>query len=107
MRKSQAIKTILAGVPEDRRDVAEKLATELTFVEKTLKRLRARIEEDGELEQYENGSQTFLRESPALKAYNQTLQRYSVIYRQIVDMMNKPQEAPQGGLAAFIREGLE
>ncbi len=107
MRKSQTMKQILARVPEDRRPVAEKLATELTFVERTLKRLRARIEEDGELEQYENGSQTFLRESPALQTYNQILQRYSVISRQIVDMMNKPQEAPQGGLADFIREGLE
>ena len=43
------LKQLLKLVPEDRRTVAEKLITELAFMEATLDGLRRHIEENGEL----------------------------------------------------------
>ena len=84
---------ILKKLPEDKKPIGEKLVKELAFMEKTLERLRAQIEETGEVEHFQQGKQDFLREAPALKAYNQTVQRYSVMYRQLTDLMGKSSEA--------------
>lgn len=93
MRRKSSFKNILDRIPEDKRYIGEKLATELSFMETTLKRLREQITEGGEVEQFQQGKQDFLRESPALKAYNTTVQRYSVMYRQLTDLMGKSAEA--------------
>ena len=92
-KKEVTLKDILKKIPEDKKGVAEKLIDELTFMEKTLKRLRDQIAEYGEVVPFQQGKQNFLRESPALKAYNTTVQRYSVMYRQLTDLMGKSQEA--------------
>ena len=98
-------KKILAKIPEDKRLIGEKLITELGFMEKTLGRLRAQIEDSGEVEHFEQGKQDFLRESPALKAYNTTVQRYSVMYRQLTDLMSKSTEAERSNAVYdFIKE---
>ena len=93
MKKEKGFNEIIERIPNDKRIIAEKLIAELTFMEKTLERLRAQIEESGETERFQQGRQDFLRESPALKAYNTTVQRYSVMYRQLADLMNKTPEA--------------
>jgi len=84
---------ILEKIPEDKKLIGEKLIAELSFMESTLINLRAQIQASGETEEFKQGSQNFLRESPALKAYNTTVQRYSVMYRQLTDLMGKSAEA--------------
>lgn len=97
---------IVALVPEDRRAVAEKLAKEVSFMGKTLEGLRGTVAERGAVEMFKQGSQEFLRESPALKAYNTTIQRYSLLYKQLVDMLPKQaQESAESPLTAFIKQG--
>ncbi len=93
MKKDTSYDQILKKIPEDKRYIGEKLITELTFMERTLYRLREQIIETGEVEHFQQGKQDFLRESPALKAYNTTVQRYSVMYRQLTDLMGKSSEA--------------
>lgn len=93
MRKTTSYKKILERIPEDKRYIGEKLITELQFMEKTLARLRKQIDENGEVEHFQQGKQDFFRESPALKSYNTTVQRYSVMYRQLTDLMEKSTEA--------------
>ncbi|WP_309459518.1 hypothetical protein [Bacillus thuringiensis] len=36
---------------------------------------------------FKQGRQVFLREHPALKAYNTTIQSYSRLYKQLVDLL--------------------
>ena len=74
-------------------------------MEKTLERLRIQISETGEVEHFQQGKQDFLRESPALKAYNTTVQRYSVMYRQLADLMGKSAEAEKSNAVYdFLKE---
>lgn len=83
---------IIERIPEDKKPIGEKLVKELNFIERTLDRLRDQIEESGEVEHFQQGKQDFLRESPALKSYNTTVQRYSVMYRQLTELMSKSVE---------------
>lgn len=108
MKKDTSYDQILKKIPEDKRYIGEKLITELTFMERTLHRLREQIIESGEVEHFQQGKQDFLRESPALKAYNTTVQRYSVMYRQLTDLMGKSVEAEKSNAVYdFLKENAD
>ena len=108
MRKKTSFNDILKKIPEDKRYIGEKLITELSFIETTLERLRKQITESGEVEHFQQGKQDFLRESPALKAYNQTVQRFSVMYRQLTDLMGKSTEAEKSNAVYdFLKENAD
>lgn len=92
-RKKNPLKELLERVPEDKHIVGEKLVEELLFMEETLKRLKNQIREQGELEHFQQGKQDFMRESPALKAYNSTVQKYGALYKQLSDIVGKSAEA--------------
>lgn len=99
---------IVELVPEDRRAVAERLADELAFMTQTLQDLRKSITERGPVELFKQGAQRFLRENPALKSYNTTIQRYSLLYKQLTDLLPKQVPAPPENPAQqFILEGME
>lgn len=96
---------ILEKIPDDKKVIGKKLIEELSFMEKTLASLKRQIEENGELEHFQQGKQDFLRESPALKGYNTTVQRYSVMYRQLTDLMGKTQEVEKSNAVYdFLKE---
>lgn len=96
---------ILEKIPDDKKVIGRKLIEELSFMEKTLASLKRQIEGNGELEHFQQGKQDFLRESPALKGYNTTVQRYSVMYRQLTDLMGKTQEAEKSNAVYdFLKE---
>lgn len=97
---------MLAKIPEDKKTIASKLIEELIFIEKTLAKLKKEIELNGVIDHFEQGSQKMLRENPALKSYNTTVQRYSVMYRQLTDLIGKSQEAEKSNaIIDFIKEG--
>lgn len=80
MKKKQIISTdfseILEKIPSDKKKIAENLIDELSFMRETLADLKDQVRKTGTIEQFEQGRQSFLRESPALKSYNTTVQRY-------------------------------
>ena len=105
-RINTELKEIIEKVPEDKKGVAGRIADELIFMQQTLADLKKQIKENGTIEHFQQGKQSFLRESPALKSYNMTIQRYSALYKQLTDLLPKEQEAEKaGGLYDFIKEG--
>jgi len=111
MKKNQSLSAdfseILEKIPTDKKKIAENLIDELSFMRETLADLKDQVRTGGTIEQFEQGRQSFLRESPALKAYNTTVQRYSMLYRQLCDLVGKTQEAEKSNpLYDFIKEGL-
>ena len=106
MAMKKEYREILAKIPDDKRTVGKKLIEELSFMEKTLQSLRKQIDEGGVIEEFNQGKQSFIRESPALKAYNTTVQRYSVMYRQLTDLIGKSAEAEKSNAVYdFLKEG--
>lgn len=97
---------ILKQVQTDRKPIAEKIIKELTFIIKTLDLLKVEIEEHGPTDNFKQGVQEFMRESPALKAYNTTIQRFSLLYKQLSDLLPKtPVDIKGAALLDFIKDG--
>lgn len=91
LKDLRKLKKILGLVPADRKAIAEKLIEEIKFMAKTLAVLRADIDENGAVAIFKQGKQEFMRESPSLKAYNVMIQRYSLLYKQLTDLLPKPE----------------
>lgn len=98
------LRQLIKPVADDRRLIAEKLIDELAFMNETLETLKATVKDTGVVEQFIQGKQNFMRESPALKAYNTTIQRYSLLYKQLNDLLPEQKiEEPKNALADFIQ----
>jgi hypothetical protein len=100
------LKKLLKQIPADRQAIAQSLYNELEFMQKTLVQLKETIERDGPTAMFKQGVQEFLREHPALKGYNTTVQRYSHLYKQLTDLL-PPAAGPQqkDPLLDFIKKG--
>ncbi|MDP4153276.1 MAG: hypothetical protein Q8865_07565 [Bacillota bacterium] len=81
------VKKLIDVISKDRQPIADSLLKELTFMEHTLSELKKTVQKVGAVEHFENGKQNFVRENPALKSYNTTIQRYSLVYKQFVDLL--------------------
>ncbi len=105
LKTKRQLNKILKQIPEDRKAIGEKLINELLFMYKTLNDLKEQIEEHGTVELFKQGKQEFMRESPALKAYNTTVQRYSLLYKQLTDLLPKAAmpEVKENALYEFIK----
>ncbi|EPY2274573.1 hypothetical protein ACXAUS_003473 [Clostridium sporogenes] len=86
-KEMKKLNKILKEVPKDRQPIAQSLFEELAFMQKTLVKLKEQIEKEGPTSMFKQGKQEFLREHPALKGYNTTIQRYSLIYKQLTDLL--------------------
>lgn len=99
------LKKIVKLVPENKKSVANSLIKELSFMAGTLEELKENITEHGAVDYFKNGKQEMWRESPALKSYNTTIQRYSLLYKQLCDLLPKDEEVKakqDGGLMDFL-----
>ena len=104
LKAKRQFNKILKQVPEDKKPIAMSLIKELTFMAVTLDDLKEQVQEGGTVELFKQGSQEFLRESPALKAYNTTVQRYSLLYKQLSDLLPKTaQDNKENALYEFIK----
>ncbi len=99
-RLSNDFKAILDMIPDDRKVIANKLITELTWMQKTLARLKKEVDSNGVIDKYLNGS---AKDSVALKAYNTTVQRYGNLYKQLSDMMTLQKSLEADELLTFIK----
>jgi hypothetical protein len=98
------LEKIIRLVSDDRKHIAKKLAHELIFMGGTLDDLKTTVKGTGAVDLFEQGRQSFMRESPALKAYNTTIQRYSLLFKQLTDMLPKQaQDNADSTLFDFIK----
>lgn len=98
---------VLKKIPNEKRAIAERMIEELLFMEDTLTELKKVVRESGAVELFEQGSQSFLRESPALKSYNSTLQKYLLLQKNLFDLVGVlPEEEKENPIYEFIREGV-
>ncbi|MBV4429057.1 hypothetical protein [Clostridium tyrobutyricum] len=98
------LRTILRKLPKEKKAVAEPLFKELEFMQRTLETLKNEVDEVGPTAMFKQGKQEFLRESPALKGYNTTIQRYALIYKQIISLLPKDDGKSTDELLDFIKK---
>lgn len=103
-KEMKKLKTILDSVADDRKPIADNIFKELVFIEETLEDLKKQIKERGSIDLFKQGKQEFYRESPALKGYNTTIQRYNLLFKQLVDLLPPSQVDDKDELLEFIKE---
>ena len=102
------LEAILEKIPEDKQYIGRKLIDELIFMDETLTTLKRKIKENGTKEEFIQGKQQFTRESTALTSYNKTIQRYSTLYKQLTDLMQKsPEVQSSNAVYDFLKAGRE
>jgi hypothetical protein len=85
----------------DKKEIVKKLLVEVEFLRTTLMSLKVNVTERGAII---NGVRSGKMENPALRSYNTTVQRYGVLYKQILDMLPVVKEAtPKDELMEFIK----
>ncbi len=85
----EELEKLILLMAQEKQDVAKALADEIIFMADTLGKLKENIKENGVVDWFEQGNNGYYRESPALKGYNTTIQRYSLIYKQFIDLLPK------------------
>ena len=80
---------ICERVPADKKYLAEKLATEIRFMDQTIIKLKTQIKESGSVEEFKQGKQHFMRENPALKSYANLIKTRSAAYSQLLGFLPK------------------
>ena len=93
------------SLPPERKVIAKRISKELTFLRDTLVKLKKEVEEHGVIVEGVRGGKY---ENPALKSYNTTLQRYSVLYKQLDDLFpRQPDDTPKDELLEFMQVGFD
>ena len=107
-REIRRLRKLLAEIPPDKLKAAEGLIQEAAFMRLTLDETRHIIDREGVLENFEQGSQRFIREHPATKVYGTLINRYTVVCKSLADLIpGKPSPKDGDPLAAFLQGGTQ
>jgi flagellin-specific chaperone FliS len=88
-KEIRRLKSIYKDVEEKRKKTCEGLINEAAFMRATLEELKVIIDNDGPIDEMEQGEYTILREHPAVKTYNTMIQRYTNIISKLASLLPK------------------
>lgn len=97
-KAERKIKGFFKNLGEDKFHFVSPAIHQLAVIQITLERLSDEINNSDILENFEQGSQKFRRENPALKSYNSTIKSYALLYKQLIDLL-PAQDAARAGQA--------
>lgn len=82
---------VFKEIEKNKRLTTKGLIEEAAYMKATLKELKASIDESGPIDEMQQGEYSILREHPALKAYNTTVQRYTTVIKELTNLLPKEQ----------------
>lgn len=83
------LEKILEKIPKDKKHEADLLANELRFIIGECENLQKDIKANGCVEEFKQGKQEFLRESPYLTAYNKLMKTYDTFFKSLMNLVPK------------------
>ncbi|MEG0165856.1 hypothetical protein [Anaerorhabdus sp.] len=83
-KEFKELSEIMKKIPEDKQSEAKMLEKELIFIINQLSIVKKYIVDHGTVEQFEQGKQSFLRESPYYKSYLGYMKTYDTIYKNLI-----------------------
>lgn len=103
-KKKGKFADIYQKIPDERRPMADKIIENIAFMDETLDELQTIVRETGGVEMFEQGKQKFMRESPALKSYNNTIKQRNAAYAQLLSLIPKEtgQAEEDDGFDGFV-----
>lgn len=77
------------------------LIEESAFMKTTLLELKEIIQNEGVINEMPQGEYSIMREHPALKSYNTTIQRYTTVTEKLLGLLPKDTPGNDDGLSEF------
>ncbi|MFV0550507.1 MAG: hypothetical protein ACK5L6_01115 [Anaerorhabdus sp.] len=75
---------IMEKVPDDKKSEAKMLEKELKFIITQITLVKKYIEKNGTVEEFKQGKQSFLRESPYYKSYLGYMKTYDTLFKSLI-----------------------
>lgn len=100
------ISSYFEKVPTNKKEVVRPLLQNASFMKVTLEDLQELINEEGVIDQYQNGAnQSGLKQSASLQSYNALVKNYASVIKSLCSLLPK-EEAEQGSgkLGEFLRD---
>lgn len=86
-KKKNAYKKIFKNVDESKKKFVDSMISQLAYIEISLEELQNQTINEGYIELFEQGNQSFLREHPAAKSYNSYIKSYITIIKTLTDIV--------------------
>ena len=103
-KKIKKLESTFKAMGGDKMTIGLGLIKEAYFMGETLSRLKFQLQHAELVEPFEQGTQSFLREHPALKSYNTTIKNYQSIMKQLNDMLPDSSKKVGESLSKFLAE---
>ena len=102
----KSLRVVFEAVNDNKSKLALSLLDKAEFMEKCLKDLQKKVEEDGVVTSMCQGNYDIDRANPALQAYNVTIKNYNSVIKQISDLLPATSNKADGeSLLDFIASG--
>ncbi len=92
---------ILKEVDTKKQRTVKGLVEESAFMKATLAELKEIIQAEGVVNEMEQGAYSIMREHPALKSYNTTIQRYTTVTEKLLGLLPKDTPKQDDDLSEF------
>lgn len=104
-RAREELDSVFAGLDEKRRKTVDKLLDNAAFMAVQLEDLRAVIQENGVVSEYQNGENQYgTKKSPEVEVYLSMIKNYTAIINSLCAML--PGESPSANaLLEFVTKG--
>lgn len=93
--KTKKLTELVELMGENQKPTAKKLLAQISFMEKTLKKLQKRINDEGAIIEAKNGNGFMVQtEHPAQKSYNTMIGRYNAVVKTFMELvpMSQPKD---------------
>lgn len=92
---------IFKEVDNKKQRTVKGLIEESAFMKTTLLELKEIIQNEGVINEMPQGEYSIMREHPALKSYNTTIQRYTTVTEKLLGLLPKDTPRNDDGLSEF------
>lgn len=83
--------------------VIKGLIEEAAFMKITIEDLKDVINTDGPIDEMQQGDYTIMRQSPAVQTYNSMIQRYTTLFKELLNLLPKEVEKEEAdGFEDFV-----
>lgn len=94
--KKKKIARLFRELPPEKKQFAEGLLYQFAVTTVTLERLVDELNEGEIIDDFKQGSQSFKREHPALKAYNATIKSFATLSKSLLDLLPEKTQKQAG-----------
>lgn len=97
---------VLEFIPEQHHDIAKEYIEELSFMRSLLDNLKKEVARTGATSLFQNGKQSYTRQTPEYKAYVEVLNRYNQYLKQLLALLPVEEGEATNELADFLKAGV-